>query len=82
MINIENIHRQIIHFPIALLTMSIIFDFVGLYFKKDQFFSTSWYTLMTGVYGTVVAIISGFITDRVYGDISIGVYREELVFVE
>ncbi|MCH7762776.1 MAG: DUF2231 domain-containing protein [Candidatus Marinimicrobia bacterium] len=67
MINIENLHRQMIHFPIALLTMSIVFDLLGLYLKKEQFFSTSWYTLLTGAFASVVAILSGFIADRVYG---------------
>lgn len=38
MINIENLHRQMIHFPIALLTVSVVFDLLGLYLKKEQFF--------------------------------------------
>ncbi|MFQ6677754.1 MAG: DUF2231 domain-containing protein [Fidelibacterota bacterium] len=70
MINIEHFHRQMIHFPMALLTMSIVFDLAGIYFKKEQFFSTSWYILITGVLGSVAAILSGVIADTVYGHMS------------
>jgi len=67
MINIEHMHRQLIHFPIALLTMSLLFDLAGHFLKKEQLISTGWNTLLTGVIASVVAILSGFVADRVYG---------------
>jgi uncharacterized membrane protein len=70
MFSLDYLHHQVIHFPIALLSISIFFDFLAIYFKNHKLFFSGWCTLLTGALLSVVAIITGFIADIVYGHMS------------
>lgn len=67
MFNLNYIHNQLVHFPIALFTASVLFDFLGLFLKNTKFYIVSWYTLIVGTISSLLAIASGFIEDRAYG---------------
>lgn len=70
MFSLDYLHHQAIHFPIALLSISIFFDLLGSYLKNDKLFFASWYALLTGVIFSTVAVATGFIADEVYGHMS------------
>jgi len=67
MFSLNFLHHQIIHFPIALLSISILFDVLGIYLNNDKLFFSSWCALLTGVLFSIIAIVTGFIADNVYG---------------
>ena len=70
MFSLDYIHHQVIHFPIALLSISLLFDLLGYYLKNDKLFFSSWYTLLTGAGVSIVAVATGFIADVNYGHMS------------
>ena len=53
------IHPILVHFPIALLTASVIFDMLALRWWTDSFRDASFYTLIGGVGGAILTVISG-----------------------
>lgn len=55
----SHLHPAIVHFPIALLTFSVFFDFLSLLLKRDEFRRTGFYLLALGVLATVAAIGAG-----------------------
>ncbi|NOZ03815.1 MAG: DUF2231 domain-containing protein [FCB group bacterium] len=64
---IEDIHPPVIHFPIALLSSAIFFDTLALLFKKDRFQLVGTANLILGLFFALLAIITGFIADRLVG---------------
>lgn len=56
---LELLHPKLVHFPIALLLTSVALDWAGLIWKEKGFDKAAWYTLLLGLAGTVVTIISG-----------------------
>ncbi len=59
-----NIHPLLVHFPIALLTISVLFDLVYLLTKKEVFSSVGWWTQLAGVAGLAGTIVSGLYAER------------------
>jgi uncharacterized membrane protein len=59
MLDTTHIHPMIVHFPIALLIIGFLFDFVGEVFKKEFFGKAAFYLLLLGTLGVVAAYISG-----------------------
>ncbi|MFB3056334.1 MAG: DUF2231 domain-containing protein, partial [Ignavibacteriaceae bacterium] len=53
-----NIHPIIIHFPIVLLIVAVLFDLAGLVFKKFSWLRNSAITLY--IFGTIFALIAFF----------------------
>ena len=70
MFSLDYLHHQVIHFPIALLSISILFDLLGYYLKNDKLFFSSWCTLLIGAGFSIVAVATGFIADVNYGHMS------------
>jgi uncharacterized membrane protein len=56
-----NIHPLLVHFPIALLLTSVALSWAGLIWKGPGFQKAAWYTLLLGLAGTVVTVITGLI---------------------
>ncbi len=54
-----NIHPLIVHLPIALLTFSFLFDFLGLLAKKEQFERTAWWGFLAGTIGLLLSVATG-----------------------
>ncbi|RUM56820.1 MAG: hypothetical protein DSY60_06080 [Persephonella sp.] len=52
------LHPPIVHFAIALVIVSVIFDFFGLILKKDSLKNAGFWTLVVGA----IAVIGAFIT--------------------
>src|SRR5512132_1617914 len=53
------IHPMMVHFPIALLIASVCFDLLATRWRPDSFRDASLYTLIGGLGGTVLAVVTG-----------------------
>ena len=57
---IPNIHPFIVHFPIALLVIAVLFDLARLWFREQSWLQNAVITLyITGTVGLIAAFISG-----------------------
>jgi len=56
-----NLHPFLVHFPIALLTVSTMFDLASVLRKKDELARVGWWTMVTGVCGLVASVVSGLL---------------------
>lgn len=68
--SLEQIHNKVIHFPIALLSASVLFNLIGFYSDNKKMYSTSWYLLILGTLSALSAVITGFIADKTQGHMS------------
>jgi uncharacterized membrane protein len=59
-----NIHPLFVHFPIALLSTAVLFDFIGIIFKKDSFKSAGWWCLLFGTAGIAATITTGLFAEQ------------------
>ena len=63
---ITNLHLLVIHFPIALLSIAVLFDFLFYFTRKEDLVGASWWTMFFGVISCFVAVITGFVSDSLY----------------
>jgi uncharacterized membrane protein len=56
------LHPVLVHFPVALLSMALLFDVIGWVRPTSSFRSAGLYCLIAGALGTVLAVLSGRIT--------------------
>lgn len=59
MFDTTHLHPMIVHFPIALLIVGLVFDLAGLFIKKEFFSTAGFYLLILGTLGIVAAYFSG-----------------------
>jgi uncharacterized membrane protein len=59
-----NLHPLLVHFPIALLLSYVALDWGGRIWKGRAFTEAAWYTLLLGLAGTLVTLITGLIAAR------------------
>ncbi len=59
MFDTTHIHPMIVHFPIALLIVGFIAEFINVAFKKEFFGKAGLYLLILGTLGVIAAYISG-----------------------
>ena len=60
-------HPLFIHFPIALFSSAVLFDFISILFNKTELLIVSWWVMLLGFVSCVFAIITGFIDDNLIG---------------
>lgn len=58
------LHPMLVHFPIALLLTSLAFDLLSVRWQSDRFRITSLHTLVAGLLGTVLALLTGGIAEE------------------
>ena len=56
---LAELHPKVIHFPIALLITSVLFDIVGLLSRKEFYHKSSHLLLLLGVLGAFTAALTG-----------------------
>lgn len=56
-----DIHPMLVHFPVALLLASVLFDVLGLIRRDERLHFAAHYTLVAGVAGGLFAAVSGFL---------------------
>jgi uncharacterized membrane protein len=59
-----NLHPFLVHFPIALLSVSFLFDVLSMITSRDELERTAWWTLLTGTLGLAAAVITGLIAEN------------------
>ena len=63
---ITDLHLLVIHFPIALLSIAVLFDFLFYFTRKEDLVGASWWTMFFGVISCFIAVITGFVSDSLY----------------
>jgi uncharacterized membrane protein len=58
------IHPMLVHFPIALLSASVLFDLLSSRWRSDELRATSLYTLILGLAGALVSVASGAMAEE------------------
>jgi uncharacterized membrane protein len=58
------IHPMLVHFPIALLSASVLFDLLGGKWRAQDFQTASLYTLVLGLAGAVLSLGSGGLAEE------------------
>ena len=56
-----NLHPLMVHFPIALLTVSVALDLVSVLRKKEELARSGWWMMLIGVCWLVASVISGLL---------------------
>ena len=64
---INDWHPLVIHFPIALISSSVAFDFLYLIRKDSGLLIASWWTMFFGLVSSVFAITTGIMDDTLIG---------------
>jgi len=67
MIDLITLHPKLVHFPIALLSTGVVFQFLHLWKKDDFFFKTAKWTHALGLLGAIMAASSGLIAADTLG---------------
>jgi uncharacterized membrane protein len=55
---------MVVHFPIALLTTSVAFDFLAMRWRHKSFQDVGFYTLIAGLLGAVAAVLTGALAEE------------------
>lgn len=63
MIEIYLIHPVLVHFTIALFSLSVLFDIIGRISKKESFHIASWLNLIGGGLAVIATVIFGVIAE-------------------
>ena len=63
-IRLAEIHGFIVHFPIALLLISVTLDFAAVIFRRASLVEAATWTLLLGAPGVVLAMLSGWLSER------------------
>lgn len=56
-----NIHPVLIHFPIALFTVGLLFDILAVLLKNQQLEDVGWWFQVSGSVGLAGAVVSGLV---------------------
>ena len=54
------IHPALVHFPIALITLSVISEFIGYFLEKRSSVDVAWWTVVGAVAGVAVTVPAGY----------------------
>jgi uncharacterized membrane protein len=61
-----NGHPLIVHFPIALLSLALVFEVLARFVRPEEFSRLGWWLQVTGTVGLALAVTSGlFVKDTV-----------------
>ncbi|HVO34240.1 MAG TPA: DUF2231 domain-containing protein [Gemmatimonadales bacterium] len=59
------LHAAVNDLPPALLPVSVLFDLLGIFFKRESLKAAAFWTLLAGVVGTIAAIVAGLLAEHV-----------------
>lgn len=59
------LHAAVNDLPPALLPVSVLFDLLGILFKRESLKAAAFWTLVAGVVGTIGAIVAGLLAEDV-----------------
>src|SRR6476659_8437267 len=68
------LHPALVHFPIALVTISFVFELLGKILQRGSFRSVGWWTLLSGLIACAISMLLGYsdmsrasLTDETHG---------------
>ena len=56
-----NFHPFLVHFPVALLTIALAFDLLGILLSREELSKVGWWAQLTGTISIAAAVISGLV---------------------
>ncbi|MDH5681710.1 MAG: DUF2231 domain-containing protein [Spirochaetota bacterium] len=59
----QNIHPAFVHYPIALLSVVLLFELLGRILKKDSILNASWGCQILGTISLIVTLITGWLAE-------------------
>jgi uncharacterized membrane protein len=59
-VDLPPLHPALVHFPIALMTLSFVFDLLGRVLHKRSFYSSGWWTLCAAAVTAIIALPLGY----------------------
>jgi len=79
---IQQLHPIIVHFVIAPLVIALVFDFLWLFKKQENFEKFSWYCLIIAATAGILSVISGLMAEEnvVFSDLSLEVFEYHELF--
>lgn len=57
----QNIHPYFVHFPIAILTVGLLWDLLGIILKKESLTNAGWWAQLFGTAAIIMTIVTGLI---------------------
>ena len=63
MYTIDTFHFLFLHYPIALFIVAFSFDMAAIFFKKPSLLEVGYWNMLTGLFFSIITIITGLITD-------------------
>ena len=60
----QNIHPLFVHFPLALLSTGLFFDFLGLTLRKESFRNAGWWCQAFGILAVIAAATTGLMAEE------------------
>jgi uncharacterized membrane protein len=62
-----NLHPLVVHFAIALFSVSVLCDILGWLLKKESLHTVGWWNLIFGFLGAIVTVTTGLLAERSVG---------------
>lgn len=56
----QNVHPMFVHFPLALLSVGLLFDILGYFLRKESLLNAGWWCFSLGVVSAIVTVMTGF----------------------
>lgn len=78
--NLLHLHPMIVHFPIALALVALLFDLGAYYFKKDWLNKTAVTLIVLAALGAIVAILSGFFFTKPVAGLAATLRSEHIMY--
>lgn len=55
----QNVHPMFVHFPLALLSVGLLFDILGYFLRKESLLNAGWWCFSLGVVPAIVTVATG-----------------------
>jgi uncharacterized membrane protein len=59
----HTLHPFFVHFPLALLTLALLFELLAYFTKKPALSQPGWWFQLTGTLGVIAAVLSGVVAE-------------------
>ncbi len=64
MLDLTHLHPMVVHFPIALILVALLFDMVSLFTQRELFSKMALYLLLLGTLGLIAAFLTGDLAEE------------------
>ncbi len=64
MLDLTHLHPMVVHFPVALILVALLFDVVSLFTQRELFGKMALYLLVLGTLGLIAAFLTGDLAEE------------------